>query len=268
MNQPAASADDGMRYKFDIECGYAALNEASVASMIRPVPDRSFDLLKAGIERLPVLDAATCATYRRLMEADDPILRDRAFRLEMLERVFTDAVDQRLTAYFRSEYIPLWSRFYRSDPARAPSVSFRWHCDGGPSRHLKILVYLNASAEHGGDTIFADRETTSAFKRAGYVFCEIDRRVADLGPVAAAAGIGLSPISFHPGAGEALIFEPMSIMHRGCWPRFAPRYIIQICLLPSPLPWREMCASYALPGESNDWPVVGVNWPAAPLAPA
>lgn len=265
MTVPNAAADAGMRHKFDVECGYAALNVASRNAMTRPLPAGPFALVSEGIERLPVLDSRRCATYRALMDAADPVLDDRAFRLAMLGEVLSDAVDRRLTAYFGSEYLPLWCRFYRADPDKPPSVSFRWHCDGGPSRHLKILVYLNGCDEHGGDTICCDRATTDAFKQAGYVFGDVRRRLEDVEPLAEAAGIRFAPISFWPETGDALIFEPMAIMHRGCWPRRATRYIIQICLLPSPLPWREMCGHFDLPGRRNDWPVVGLNWPAPAL---
>lgn len=257
--------DAGMRRKFDVDCGYAALNDASSAAMQRAISEDRFDLLEHGFEKVHALSEEDCAQIIAFMDVGGEALKRRDAKLQILERVLSGDIDQRIIAYFGSEYIPLWFRFYRAVPESNPNVSFRWHCDGGPSKHLKILLYLNAREEHGGDTLFVDRKTTDAFKRLDYVFCDINRRLEDLEPIAMENGIPYEPFSLAPSVGDALLFEPMNIMHRGSWPTNSPRDMIQVCLLPSPAPWREMCQVYDLPGESNDWPIVGGAWPAPRL---
>lgn len=259
------NGDVGMRHKFDIECGYTALNNASRNAMQRPVPTDAFTLLKSGVEKLSVLTGSECSEIRDFMDRGGDSLKLREAKIPVMERILTGGLDERMRAYFGSEYIPLWFRFYKAVPAENPNVSFRWHYDGGPSRHLKILLYLNGTEEHGGDTLFVDRETTDAFKEAGYVFCDINERLTDLDDIAAENGISFDPVSLAPNAGEAILFEPMNIMHRGCWPTKSPRYIIQICLLPSPAPWQDMCQLYDIPSEFNDWPIVADGWPARRL---
>lgn len=255
----------GMVHTFDVGCGYHKLNEFCQQELQRPLPEGPFELLQIGIEHMPVLDAEECRKLRNMIDVDSGFLKSRAFRSYVVSKVLTREVDDRLLAYFESEYLALYCRFYKAVPDQPDTYSFGWHCDGGPSKHLKILLYLNGTAEHGGNTEFIDRSTTDAFKSIGYVHCDIRQRLRDLAPLAQEHGIRWNPIQHDMDTGEAVIFEPMNILHRGVWPERAPRYLVQICLIPSPAPWQEMCENFALPGADNDWPPVGENWPAPQL---
>ena len=85
---------------------------------------------------------------------------------ELLVQVLAGSLDQRIMEYFNSEYLLHWVTFSVTRQAREQeSVSFRWHCDKGPSTHLKLIVYLNPSAEHGGNTEFIDLEGSEAVAR-------------------------------------------------------------------------------------------------------
>ena len=78
---------------------------------------------------------------------------DHAWLQSLFAEILTGETDQAIAAYFGSEYLVHWYAFSLTRPAeRQESVSFRWHCDKGPSRHLKLIVYLNPTAEHGGNT--------------------------------------------------------------------------------------------------------------------
>ena len=138
----------------------------------------------------------------------------------------------------------------RSDPGGEPNVSFSWHCDGGPTKHLKVLLYLNGSDEHGGNTRFLDRATTDAFKKIGYVFCDIDHRLDDLAALAGEHGIAYRPLEAPMRTGEAILFEPANVLHKGVWPTRAPRYLLQICIVPSPMPWRGELTECSQPNRS------------------
>ena len=59
----------------------------------------------------------------------------------------------------------------------------RWHCDGGPSKHLKIIIYLNGHEEHGSNTAFYDKETTQKLKELGYIFADLDNRKLNIEPL-------------------------------------------------------------------------------------
>ena len=84
----------------------------------------------------------------------------------LLDAVLTPEVDAMLTGFFASEYLVYWISVTVTppDPERQ-TVSFRWHCDKGPAAHLKLLVYLNGTPEHGGNTEFIDLADTEGVAR-------------------------------------------------------------------------------------------------------
>ena len=260
---------------YDHKAGYAKLHFICQRSYRREPADFESDLTRDGIERLPVLDEAECAKLRTMIDADSDFLRHHLFRVSLMAKIFTGAVDRRISGYFGSEYLPLWCRFFRNDPAGDRNISFSWHCDGGPTKHLKLLLYLNASQEHGGNTQFLDRPTTDAFKGIGYVFCDINHRLDDLSALAERHGIPYAPMEAPVRTGEAILFEPANVLHKGVWPTRGSRYLLQICIVPSPMPWRDACTLFPIPSDSHDWPIVDKNWPAridraqdAPSGPA
>jgi SAM-dependent methyltransferase len=247
---------------YDDKAGYAKLHFVSQRACRREPDDAESDLIRTGIERLPVLDEAECAKLRTMIDAESDFLRSHLFRVSLMAKIFVGAVDRRIAGYFGSEYLPLWCRFMRSDPGGEPNVSFSWHCDGGPTKHLKVLLYLNGSDEHGGNTRFLDRATTDAFKKIGYVFCDIAHRLDDLAALAGEHGIPYRPLEAPMRTGEAILFEPANVLHKGVWPTRAPRYLLQICIVPSPMPWRDACTLFPVPRDDHDWPVVDKHWPA------
>jgi hypothetical protein len=120
-----------------------------------------------------------------------------------------------------------------------------WHCDRGPRAHLKLLVYLNDYSEHGGGTAYLDLESSSAVANSGYLFARGRRRTASLKELAKLAGRPLEAYEHHPRAGDSVLFQPSRVLHCGLTPRLGPRYVFTLCLLPSPVSWREamMCSA-------------------------
>jgi hypothetical protein len=165
---------------------------------------------------------------------------DPAFARSLLTAALTRGVDERVTQYFRSEYFVHWFVVNRAMPRPDENFnSFLWHCDRGPRVHLKLLVYLNGVDEHDGRTEFLDLHATRDLARSGYLFGRVADRRADLGPLAERVGAEFQPRSWCLAGGEALLFQPSNVLHRGLMPSRAARTMLAICLLPSPVPWRE-----------------------------
>lgn len=162
-------------------------------------------------------------------------------------------LDLYLSSYFRSEYMPLFVRYYRNKPGDDKPYAAGWHCDAGPRKHLKILIYLNPSDESGGNTAFLDYDTTMRFDEAGYLFCPLTERVENLEDLARTNGIPYDPLSWDLNAGQGIVFEPSTIMHKAVWPTIGTRYMVQILFLPSPFHWTVACNLLDLPSESQKW---------------
>ncbi|HEX7036336.1 MAG TPA: hypothetical protein VF210_11205 [Pseudomonadales bacterium] len=197
-------------------------------------------------------------------------LRDPSLRDLLLDAVLPAAVDRHLTGFFGSEYLVLWMTVTATPPsAEPPSVSFHWHCDKGPRTHLKLIVYLNATAEHGGNTEFLALPDSLAVARAGYPFGRVRERVGDLAELARPAARALDPVRREIEPGGGVIFQPATLLHRGVTPTRGTRYAVTLCLLPSPVPWREALARGAMldlaaqpkwPGHADEL-LRALGWP-------
>jgi hypothetical protein len=120
-------------------------------------------------------------------------------------------------------------------PTAGAMISFRWHADIGPRAHLKIILYLDGPEAHDGATSFLDRQTTSAIAAAGYLFPKNEDRLADLGPLAATHGITMVEHRLAPQAGEAVLFHPAQVLHRGVLPSYGRRRTFTLGIVPYPL---------------------------------
>ncbi|MGD9850326.1 MAG: hypothetical protein AB7T38_03560 [Nitrospirales bacterium] len=171
--------------------------------------------------------------------SDILIIRDKVFLETWFRKIFQTALTAKLTGYFQSHFLIYWYTFLKAKPADQAVRSFLWHCDKGPSAHLKILLYLNDMKEHRGNTIFLDRATTARFAQSGYVFGSVKKRTDDLTELARQEKIPLHPYSWDMKAGEGVAFEPSQVLHRGILPSTGFRYVLAFCLLPSPIPWDQ-----------------------------
>ena len=179
-------------------------------------------------------DAAKLGDY----QLDDP-----ALVLRLLETALTSAVDQHCLEFFRSEYMVYWYTLARTAAGEAPaSAAFRWHCDEGPRTHLKLLVYLNDYRDHGGGRSYLDLAGSAAVARTGYMFARGQRRTDSLAELALLAARELEAYDHHPQAGDAVLFQPARVLHRDITPHLGARYVLTLCLLPSPVAWREAWA--------------------------
>lgn len=167
-------------------------------------------------------------------------ITDRQWLGGFLGQVLQGEVDAKIAGYFRSEYLVHWVTFSLTRKApEQPIVSFKWHCDKGPSAHLKLIVYLNPTTEHGGNTEFMNLEDTMAVARRGYVFGWSKSRTGDVAHLARIAGRALATEVRERDAGEAVLFQPSRVLHRGVSPTRGDRLAATLCLLPSPVHWRQ-----------------------------
>lgn len=239
--------DQGRRYaEYHARCR-AAFERSPMPRVDEDLGQRGFSYLRA----LEPAAAAACAgelTTRhslQLLKKDSQDLEgfrvaDRQWLRGLLAAVLQGRADESIAGFFQSEYLVHWVALSltRAAPEQS-SVSFRWHCDKGPSAHLKLIVYLNATAEHGGNTEFIDRAGTMAVAGRGYLFGWSKTRTGDIAHLSRLAGRELSASQRPMEAGEAVLFEPARVLHRGVSPTRGPRLTATLCLLPSPVPWQQ-----------------------------
>lgn len=226
-----------------------------------PAPAADTELEQTGLRYLRALSpsaAAACAAELETQHRPQLLKKDsrhlEGFRVSdpqwlsgLLDQIFRDSVDTAIAGFFGSEYLVHWAAFSLTRPAPSQqSVSFRWHCDKGPSAHLKLIVYLNPTRLHGGNTEFIDLADTQAVARRGYLFGRSKTRTGDTAHLARLAGRPLATQLHERDAGEAVLFQPSRVLHRGISPTLAPRLTATFCLLPSPVPWQQALAAGTL----------------------
>lgn len=240
--------------EFDERRGYAAYHELCRRLAPRSGVAPSSDLETTGAETFALMPPAAAMSLLESAAAGGSIAALKkdskhleGFRITETSRVeailaaaLPPVADQRIAAFFGSEYLVHWFTVTRTPPAeQQDSVSFLWHCDRGPRDHLKLLLYLNATRDHGGNTEFLDLADTVRVGEAGYLFGPTEKRTGDLEEISRRVGCALRPRRFEIDAGGALLFQPSSVLHRGISPTRGPRFVVTLCLLPSPAPWRE-----------------------------
>jgi hypothetical protein len=239
--------------EYDVSRGYGAYHAHCRAAF--GASDKADDcaLLRKGFEHLDVLSAQQAAAIANHLQSQHELSRikhdsrdlqgwtvvDAEFVEATLRSLFSPAVHERVTGYFGSEYLVHWVSFTLTPQAvQQKSVSFNWHCDKGPSQHLKLIVYLNATDSHGGNTEFVELEQTQRATESGYPFGWSRARSNDLGQISRLIGEELRSESLKMAAGNGVLFQPARVMHRGVSPSKGERLAITLCLLPSPVPWQ------------------------------
>lgn len=254
--------------EFDLNRGYREYHELCKARFARgSAPACPEDLRVRGFDYLDVLEPGYAHELLREINSRHALsyvkkdtknlqgfhVTDEKLIREVLHAVLKDEVDRHLVGFFESEYLIHWLTFTMAPQAEEQdSVSFRWHCDKGPRSHLKLIVYLNASEEHGGNTEFIDLDDTASVASRGYVFAWSLARSGDVDHLSRIAGREIRPHLKPMRAGEGVLFQPASVLHRGYSPRRGPRYVLTLCLLPSPLHWEAALERGAISDLASD----------------
>lgn len=161
------------------------------------------------------------------------------FIYDITSNILTGEVDRVITNYFRSEYFVFWSTFARTLPREEAGTSYKWHRDAGPTRHIKIIVYLNSPEEHDGKTEAIKSSVTERIDVEGYGYVPVDQRTDDLRPYFKSADIPYETTLPEVEPGLGLVINPVNVLHRGVHPTFGQRYAMTLCILPSPINWKD-----------------------------
>jgi len=244
--------DFNMIQQFDVARGYQLhhLNCIQQAPHISKAP--LDDLARRGFDLRPILEPGFANRLAdRAKAAGRNVYPGDMEKPEVeatLNAVFSPQVHAMVNRYFLTDFAVIFFGLLHTkplaeqeDPSK-PSVSFGWHCDGGPMKHLKMLIYLNANDEHDGATDYLDSFATGLFKKVGYVFCPIHLRLQDLSGLAELHGIPYEPLRLRPGRGEGITFEPAGVLHKGVYPTRGVRCVLQLGLIPWPTPWQQFFA--------------------------
>lgn len=241
---------------YDVGMSYHLLSQSARQEMKRGI--RSSSTLKdEGLIVHSVFSAEVSKALSLQCQNESQQLNTPAVMKQLFRRVFSGETDQLLCDYFQSEYTPLWYKFESATyESKMDARSFKWHCDSGPRNHLKLLIYLNDYEIHEGTTLFLNRKSSEAFIDAGYAFGPVDYRQHELRPLSKALNLPYEEISLKPKAGDAVIFEPSRLLHKGISPKPGSyRNVLHILLIPFIAPWQEAIETFRFPPfDDNRWP--------------
>lgn len=182
------------------------------------------------------LPADLCQGIVKRLEQDKNGLADPALINRLLPFILNSTTDSLLCSYFASEY-GLLSYVYSS--VESDSASEHWRCDEGPSKQLKIRIYLNGSDDHQCRVKLADRSSTQQLKKAGIVFVESEENPKDITPLCQVEGITLNETVFDQfAAGDGLLFNPNLLAHTWENPHRTNCHFLELCFIPSPYHWK------------------------------
>jgi len=258
---------------FDLVQGYRQYHKQCQTISAQTSQGEPSILQEKGVEHLTILTPSEAKQFLTdsLAVADKTIskpeidyseiivVQDLSVLQPWFQKILQPTLHQKLRNYFRSEYLIYWYAFLKATPAETAVRSFLWHCDKGPSCHVKILLYLNDFSEQKGSTVFLDRLTTRQFGKMGYVFGSVKKRAEDLSELAQQNSIAFHPQEWKMKAGEGIIFEPSQVLHKGILPSSGPRYVLALCLLPSPIPWQAASSKNNHESFSQEY-----NWSTTP----
>ena len=164
-----------------------------------------------------------------------------------------DQLEAYLECFFRIDHLELM----RSRLAPNSGASFLWHRDFDPMAKLHVLIYLTDCDANSPATLFTNFEETRRCAQAGYAFTARSKRIPDLGTLFPSDAPLISPVRPALGAGDATVFAPSRILHRGDVPGAGVRDLLVLNIVPSLNPWNRELAAFPVArlfvGRSTLW---------------
>ncbi|MDD9876298.1 MAG: hypothetical protein OXR84_02520, partial [Magnetovibrio sp.] len=149
-----------------------------------------------------------------------------------------ELIEAYLGCFFRIDHIEMM----RSRPAEISGKSYEWHRDFDPMAKIHILIYLTVSGPLIRTTFFANVADTRRCVEQGYAFPPRSRRVADINSLFPDDADPIVPTRPTLAAGDATIFTPSRILHRGIIHDTEYRDLLVLNILPSMNPWENEIA--------------------------
>ncbi|HBC06436.1 MAG TPA: hypothetical protein DC046_02515, partial [Rhodospirillaceae bacterium] len=158
---------------------------------------------------------------------------------KILEKAFTGDVEAVIQGFFGCDFLIRTVTAGRLFPSEEQTVSYRWHRDAETPNQIHVILYLTDLSDTSGSTDLLPLQDTIAVASAGYDFPPIANRKSDLSEECAKTNRAYTPYRVEAKAGDALVFTPNRVLHRGVQPTEGARDALLIVVLPSPIPWRQ-----------------------------
>lgn len=251
---------------YDNEHQYAQLNNISRRAFLanNQVASSIQEEHKKFLEK--TLSKENVDTFMRFYSEKDAYKCSSEEMLPLVEMILTPELDAEIKSYFGSHYSVMWAGYSEVKHEESAGRYFsKWHCDGGPSSHLKAITYLNSTSDHDSATLVADLASTQRLKEVGYILNDINKRQGDISDLLEACDIDFKSERIEFEAGDTVLFNPSQIVHRAEAPKEGGvRYSFTLCFVPSPIPWKALydkgigCGICCQPFEGYARKVLGV----------
>lgn len=195
-------------------------------------------------------------TEKGMLQIQSPL---KTLGLGILDTLRAPEMHRAMLQFFRGHYRLRGTAAWRTYPTdHANFHSWLWHCDTYPPHTCKIFLHLTPVTGETGATRFMNLEDTMAYRRAGYFGQYGEERLDDLETFAKEHGIPYRPFHVDAEPGDASVFNP-NCLHRAVPPKHDFRDVVQLYLLPSPIPWEE-----AFERERERLMIAGCDFPKDP----
>lgn len=202
------------------------------------IPDEEISELRAMIDRSldrepdPFVPTSDTPGYNITWQA-----KDKVRATYILHKAFGSIVKSVIQGFLGSNFLIRSVTGGRLFPSERQTVSYLWHRDSEVAHQVHVILYLTDISPDHGSTSLLPLPDTQAIAQAGYDFPRVEDRKSDLSQECAQAGIEYAPYVVDAKAGDALIFTPNRVLHRGIQPTTGARDALLAVALPSPLPW-------------------------------
>jgi hypothetical protein len=239
-NYKNIEAEYDQRYKFSYLHDIAVKNSKNIKnSKNKKYLSEHQTLDSVGIERV----------FTEL--AENPNLEFKDTLIEVIESILTEEVDQSIKQYFNSDYAIMFHSSRTIDGgSRESNPSTKWHCDAGPTNFMMVISYLLGEDEHGSSTLFLDKNATDKLKEVGYIYNGVVDRLESIDELIEIYDIKAESYRPELKAGETVVFAASQIAHRAEIPiPGSERITFDLCVIPSPVPWKEAIKSGYVPNS-------------------